>query len=128
MKNIHDILMAAGYKITVPRELILNKLSKEHKPISARSLHKKVKDINLASIYRTLNLFEELHIVNIELVNKEKFYCLANEPHHHIICQKCGHMEEIACTHSFNNIKNFSNIHHQLTLSGLCDKCNKRNK
>lgn len=125
MKNIQDILIKAGYKITAPRGLILAKLDKEHKPISARALHQKIKSINLASIYRTLNLFEELHIVNVELVNKEKLYCAASEPHHHIVCQKCGHMEEIACTHSFHNIKNFSNIHHQLTLSGLCNKCSK---
>lgn len=125
MKNIQDALIEAGYKITIPRNLVLKSLNKERKPISARNLHKKIKSINLASIYRTLNLFEELHMVNVELLNKERLYCLSGEPHHHIVCQKCGYIEEIECTHSFNNIKGFSNIHHQLTLSGLCNKCDK---
>lgn len=125
MKNVKEILITAGYKITTPRLQILEKLSKEPNPVSARRLHKKTKSINLASIYRALNLFEELQIVNVELLNKEKFYCLTGEPHHHIICQKCGHIEKIPCTHSFTHIRNFTNIHHQLSLSGLCDKCNK---
>jgi len=125
MKKIQDIIIKAGYKITAPRLRILEKLKQEHDPVSARNLHKKLENINLASIYRALNLFEELRLVNVELLDKEKLYCISGEPHHHIVCQKCGHMEEIACTHSFHNIKNFSNIHHQLTLSGLCNKCSK---
>ena len=125
MKKLKQKLIEAKYKITKPRLAILKYLSTHHVSISARNLHKKIKVFDQASIYRALNLFEELHIVNVEIVEKEKIYCLANEPHHHIICKKCGYMEKIKCDHFFNNFKNFNNVYHQLTLTGVCNKCSK---
>lgn len=114
-----------GYRMTKARLAVISHLSSVCSPISARNLHQKIKIVDRASVYRALNLFEELQIVNVETVNKEKLYCLADEPHHHIICRKCGHMESIKCDHHFFNLKNFSNIHHQLTLTGVCNQCNK---
>lgn len=109
--------------MTKPRLAILEFLGNSHTSISARDLHKKLKHFDRASVYRTLNLFEDLHLVNVEVVDKEKIYCLADDPHHHIICKKCGYMEKIECNHSFGNFKNFTNIYHQLTLTGVCNKC-----
>jgi Fe2+ or Zn2+ uptake regulation protein len=94
-----------------------------HSALSARDLAKKLKNIDQASVYRTLNLLEELHLVNVEMVDKEKLYCLAGEPHHHIICKLCGYMEKIKCDHQFGKFKNFTNVFHQLTLTGVCNKC-----
>ena len=123
MEKLKKQLVKAGYKITTPRIEVLEGLSSAHHPISARELHKKTKKIDRASVYRTLNLFEELRLVNIEVIKKEKLYCLADVPHHHIICKKCGYTEEVKCNHNFDNFKNFSNIYHQLTLIGVCNKC-----
>jgi len=123
MNKIEQKLIETGYKITKPRLAVLEYLGGSHTSISARDLHKKLKHFDRASVYRTLNLFEELHIVNVEIIDKEKLYCLAVDPHHHIICKKCGHMEKIKCKHSFEHFKNFTNIYHQLTLTGVCDKC-----
>ncbi|OGH82625.1 MAG: hypothetical protein A2373_02155 [Candidatus Magasanikbacteria bacterium RIFOXYB1_FULL_40_15] len=116
-------LKEANYKLTKPRLAVLRILEKKHTPISARELYKKINSIDLASVYRALNLFESLHIVNAEIIRAEKMYCLAADLHHHIICEKCHLVEKVECHHSFNKIKNFTNIHHRLTLTGLCDKC-----
>ncbi|MFH2018882.1 MAG: Fur family transcriptional regulator [bacterium] len=124
MKKTVAKLTQAGYKMTKARLAILNYLSSHHSPISARNLHKKIKSFDRASVYRALNLFENLHMVNVEVIEKEKIYCLAEKSHHHIICTKCGRMESIKCTHNFSGLKNFKNIYHQLTLTGVCDKCN----
>lgn len=123
MDKLKQKLIEAGYKITKPRLAVLEYLGDSHTSISARDLHKKLKHFDRASVYRTLNLFEDLHLVNVEIVDKEKIYCLADEPHHHIICKKCGYMEKIECNHSFGHFKNFTNVHHQLTLTGVCNKC-----
>lgn len=123
MENLKQRLIQAGYKLTAPRKIVLNGLFNSNKPISARALHKKIKKADQASVYRALNLFAELNLVNVEMVEKEKLYCLAAVPHHHIICKKCGYMEEIACRHNFGRFKNFNNIHHQLTLTGVCKNC-----
>jgi len=123
MEQLKQKLIKSGNILTKARLAVLEYLSDNHSPLSARDLHKKLKHFDRASVYRTLNLFEDLHLVNVEVVDKEKIYCLADEPHHHIICKKCGYMEKIECNHSFGHFKNFTNIYHQLTLTGVCNKC-----
>lgn len=123
MIKLEKILLKAGYKLTKPRLAVLGFLAGSHLSISARDLYKKIRRFDLASIYRTLNLFQELHIVNVEFIDKEKIYCLADKPHHHIICTECGYIEKIECNHLFGNFKNFRDIHHQLTLTGVCNNC-----
>jgi len=125
MEKIKQQLIKAGYKMTMPRIAVLDTLSSIHHPVSARDLHKKIKTIDRASVYRALNLLEDLHLVSVEVVEKEKLYCLANIPHHHIICKKCGYAEEVKCNHSFGHFKNFNNVYHQLTLTGVCNKCDR---
>lgn len=101
-------------------------LKKHQGIISAQKLAKKVRDIDRASVYRALNLFAELGAVNVEIIGKEKLYCLAGHPHHHIICRRCGYIEDFPCTNlEFKKFKNFIDIEHRLTLTGLCRKCSK---
>ncbi|MFA7314387.1 MAG: Fur family transcriptional regulator [Candidatus Magasanikbacteria bacterium] len=125
MKEILLQLKQHGYKLTKPREKVLGVLSSNHQAISAQDIHQKIKTVDKVSVYRVLNLLEELGLVNIENMNNEKLYCLVKEPHHHVICKKCGYSEEVACNYSFDEFKNFTNVHHQLTLTGLCKKCSK---
>ena len=125
MKDILEQLKQHGYKLTKPREKVLEVLLQHYHAISAQDIHHKIKIVDKASVYRVLNLLEELGLVNIENVNNEKLYCLVTEPHHHVICKKCGYSEEVSCTYSFGDFKNFTNVQHQLTLTGVCKKCNK---
>lgn len=118
------IIQNKGYKLTKPRLLVLELLKKNHIPLNARQIHNKLKKkIDLASVYRILALFKSIDIVFEErLVNKEYYY-LGKKQHHHIICKKCGYSECLPCKHIFENIKNFSHISHNLTISGICKKC-----
>ena len=125
MNKLEEKLIQMGCTITKPRLAVLEYLSSNHSPISARDLHKKIKVFDQASIYRTLNLFEELHIVNVETIEKEKLYCFAEKPHHHIVCKKCNYTESIKCNHNLRTFRNFNNVFHQLTLTGVCNKCSK---
>jgi len=113
----------AGYKMTRPRRAVLDYLEKVHEPSSAQEIHEQVSNIDLASIYRTLGLFEKLNIVQREdIAGTARFY-LADCLHHHITCSSCGRIECIPCQHSFSKIKGFKKITHQLTLSGICSGC-----
>ncbi|MBU1895799.1 transcriptional repressor [Patescibacteria group bacterium] len=124
MKN-ENILKAKGYKITRPRVAVLDLLTKQTKPLSVKEIFVKLKrEHDLASIYRILKLLEEVEITFAEAIGGEKYYHLGKDQHHHIVCQKCGHVECLPCNHLFNKIKNFTNIKHQLTLTGVCNKCN----
>ncbi len=122
MEKIKEKLIERGYKVTKARQILISYFSKKHKPISAQNLARLIKTIDRASVYRTLNIFENLGLLNVEIINKEKLYCFAEKPHHHIICTKCGYIETIKCEHNYKS-KNFTKITHQLSLSGLCNKC-----
>lgn len=127
MKNeVIKKLIEAGYKITAPRLAVISYLDLKKQPISAKEIAQKIKNADQASVYRTLKTLEELQLINSEIVNREKLYCLDTEKHHHIICIKCGYIEKIACGHHFDNFKNFSQVTHQLTLNGICGKCNNK--
>ncbi len=123
MEKIAEKLTQAGYKLTKPRLAVLRVLRKAGEPVSARELHARISHCDQASVYRNLHLFEAIGLVKAETVDQEKYYCAADKPHHHIICRKCGKIENIPCTHKFNRHKNFSDIEHQLTLYGVCGKC-----
>jgi len=122
-KTPEKLLLEAGHKLSEPRFLVLNFLRKSHGPLSAQEISQKIKLVNLASVYRSLNIFAELGIVNTEIIGMERRYCLASEAHHHISCLECGRLEKIKCNHSFEKIKNFTNVKHQLILKGICQKC-----
>ncbi len=118
-------LKRAGYKLTKPREILLDYLSKNDHPKSAGDIYKGIKKkLDKVTVYRILEVFEDVGVVFKEHNDTESLYYLAEEQHHHIICRKCGRSECVPCQHMFNSIKNFKNIKHQLTLTGLCNKCN----
>ena len=122
MEKMKEKLIISGYKLTKARLAVLAYLRKKHSPISARKMSEDIKGTDRASVYRALNIFEKLGLVNIDIMGMERLYCSAEKPHHHIICTKCGYVETIKCNHKFSH-KNFSNIKHQLTVTGLCNKC-----
>lgn len=117
-------IQKAGFKLTKQRLMVLDLLKKKHEPLSAKQIHKKLKQkVDLASIYRIINLFKEIKIVFEERMDNKEYFYLEEKQHHHVICEECGYAECIPCEHLFGNIKNFSKISHNLTISGICNKC-----
>ena len=84
---------------TVPREVILNLLSRTSKHLSAKeiysSLYKSHPGIGMTTVYRTLDLLASMGLVTklvlgdgqsrYELKSSEK-----EEHHHHLLCTRCG--------------------------------------
>lgn len=127
MKKYLDKLKKLGHKVTYQRMEVLKQLLKHEELLTARRLHLKLKNrIDLASVYRTLNLFKELKIIYEEKINDQSFYYLSEKPHHHIMCKSCGYIQCVPCNHEVPKIKNFSNISHQLLLKGICNKCSNK--
>ena len=122
---MNEELKQAGYKMTRPRRAILDYLEGHHQPQSAQDIHESLKRVDLASVYRTLGLFEELGIVQREDVSGTARYYLATDPHHHVTCRGCGSTKCVPCKHEFTKISGFTNITHQLILAGTCSGCSK---
>jgi Fe2+ or Zn2+ uptake regulation protein len=130
--NSHGLLVSRARVILF--ELLLN-----HEPQTIAELAKRSRgEIDRATIYRNVALFEQLGIVQrlyigwkYKLELTDKFA----EHHHHLACSNCGKLipitEEAALA---NFIKQISTAHHfraqthQLEVQGLCQTCQASDK
>lgn len=98
IENLIDKIKERGYRITQQREAILRILSKAKRPITAKTLQKKLRrKVNKATIYRNLEFLVENNLVK-EYYFEDNFvrYELANKPHHHhLICKTCRKINPI---------------------------------
>lgn len=142
--NIIKSLQASSYKLTSQREKILKMLvenKEEH--LSAEELYFMLKEnnpeIGLATVYRTLDMFYELKILEkITFGNGISKYHIRQkvEPgmHHHLICTAC---------HSIKTVKNpifndlikyvskaysFKTQDDTIALYGYCQNCTKEKR
>ncbi len=126
-------LKKQGYRLTKPREALLQVLLPY--PLTAQEiftiLKKKKIHIDLASVYRSLDLFVHLGVVReIDLGGNTKHYELvdATNHHHHLICNNCGTIADIQLNEQvfLKEVKNKSTFkidHHHLEFFGLCATC-----
>lgn len=105
LNNLKQILTENGYKVTKQREVIFQALlENDESHLSPEELHEIVnkidKDIGIATVYRTLLLFEELDIVyKLDFDDNRYRYELVSDgekhQHHHLICTNCSKVEEV---------------------------------
>ncbi len=137
--SLKDRLQAVGFRVTQSRLAVATCLEDAHRPLGTPDLAKALvpKDLDLATLYRTLASFEEqglIRRVNIdprfaayEWVEDETSH------HHHLVCQRCGLIEEIPeCDLSdlektvLKDSKRFRTISsHSLEFFGVCKNCQK---
>ena len=100
-RELLEALRAAGLRITLQRRLICRALaaaSDEH--LSAIDIAERAADpeaIDLSTVYRTLELFEELGVLHhVHLGHGPGIYHLsARSDHHHLVCERCGRVVDI---------------------------------
>ena len=144
MSNIDflkNTLVDKGYKLTTQRRIVFEILIKqENSHLCPEEIFELVKnkypEIGLATIYRTLQLFEEIGIVykinfnegcyryELNIQNKGK-----KHRHHHLICEKCGKIIEVK-EDLLNSLEeviekqyDFEIHNHSLKFTGVCSKC-----
>ncbi len=133
--NYKDLLKENGFKNTPTRLAILEIFSMTDKPITAHFIYKKLKgEINEATVYRTLSSFEISGILKkVDLRRDSIYFELNNDHHHHIVCTKCGLIEDFKESKEIEKLLSqiveksikFKNIkEHSLELFGYCKVCN----
>ena len=84
---------ACGLKKTKNRQRILDALEKENHPVTAEELYFRLhrEDINLSTVYRTLNTFAANGLVHQEVnEKKQNVYVLHHDEDSHVlVCTKC---------------------------------------
>lgn len=144
IEKIKQQLQSQAYKLTPQREATVRVLLEhEEDHLSAEDVYMLVKtkapEIGLATVYRTLELLSELHVVEkMNFGDGVARYDLRGEGshhhHHHLICVQCGSVEEIMedwlipLEKKLEQEYQFTVIDHRLDFQGVCKKCNQKNE
>jgi len=129
-----------GRPLTVQRQLLLELLRDADKHIDAKELYRRasVRDesISLATVYRNLNLFKQLDLIDERRLGKVRcYYEIKQAPEHqHLVCQGCGKVIEFQNPLVGKLIKAILREHGfrvrkvDLYLEGYCEKCEEKEK
>jgi len=129
-----------GHFLTTQRCLLLELIRDAEGHIDAKELYQRARardeSIGPATVYRSLNLFEELGLVNeIRLSKVRCYYEIKQSPgHQHLVCQGCGKVIEFQNTHFQKLIKAVRREHGfkitkaELYLEGYCPECEEKEK
>lgn len=127
----------SGRPVTSQRKLLLSLIKKAGGHISAKELYRRAsrknESISLATVYRTLQLFKELGLIEERRLGQ--VYChyevKESTDHQHLVCRSCGKViefeslpirklvERVGRDHGFN----ISKI--ELYMEGNCQRCNR---
>jgi Fur family transcriptional regulator, ferric uptake regulator len=132
-ENLKTILKENGSSLTRTRQLIFD-LMINQEPQSMQVLAQRAKDeVDRATVYRTVELFERIGIVNrlnIGWKYKVELSDLFADHHHHMHCERCGKIIDMPANPMLETMidtvagkTNFSPRGHSLEIYGLCPAC-----
>jgi Fur family ferric uptake transcriptional regulator len=132
-------LKQKGYKLTPQRRAIVDIIIQNAgSHLTTEELYDLVKtecpEIGLATVYRTVQLLEELGVVSkldlndgcyrYELVREDE-----NHQHHHLICSQCEKVIEVqgdlleVLEHEIESKYDFKIKNHSVKFYGICSEC-----
>lgn len=97
--ELMNLLKEHDLKAT-PQRLCVLKILKKHEHPNIDELYAQVKQeypsISLATVYKNLGTLEKQGlVVKVNIPNQKAYYDIYEEPHIHVICSKCGHIEDL---------------------------------
>lgn len=100
LSPLEQLCQKKGLRMTEQRRVIAHVLSESQDHPDVGAVHKRVSQINpkisLATVYRTLRLFEEAHILNRHEFGdgRSRYERASGEHHHHLIDTHTGQIIE----------------------------------
>ena len=100
--DFKNTLHSKGMRLTGQRRLILQVLEESGRHLDAETVferaHRRDEHVSLATVYRTLQLFKEMGIIDQHFTsrehNREVYEPVGAEEHYHFSCLKCGRVVE----------------------------------
>jgi Fur family transcriptional regulator, ferric uptake regulator len=132
--TILEALKGAGYRITQPRQAVLQVLQEQELGLSPEEIHRLAKlvyaPLGLVTVYRTLEILDELGMVR-RLHGEDHChrYASAVPERHYLVCDGCHRVLEFPCNgldaliESVQEQTGYRVTQHLLELSGLCPDC-----
>lgn len=138
-RNLKILNTLGSHFKTRQRQLLLEVIREADGHIDAKELFRRAieKDnsISSATVYRSLNLFKELGLIDGNRLGRPQCYYELKQPaeHQHLVCQRCGKVVDFACPLSevLEKVKNehgFTVTKAEVYLEGYCSYCNEENK
>lgn len=131
-----DAIGGAGYRLTEPRRAVAELVAARDGHFTANDLIDDARarqlDIGRATVFRALDLFTELEILErIDLPSGDHAYvpCAPTYHHHHIVCDVCGRVtevEDLGLSAAIEDIEvrtGWQVDSHRLELFGRCPRC-----
>jgi len=133
-------LKSSGLKTTKSRKAILDILIRSDQPIAAEQIFRTLKEeqinINLSTVYRTLESLENKDLVTkISIMDDDRMLFEYNQlgHRHYLVCVTCKKIITVqncplgSYEKTLENETHFNIIGHKLYLYGYCESCQKRN-
>jgi Fur family ferric uptake transcriptional regulator len=95
-RNMTDELSHQGYRMTPQRLMIVSAIENSENHICAEDIYTQVvakyPNVNVSTVYRTLDLLEQLGLVTkTEMgIGRVMYHPIEKGHHHHLICRECG--------------------------------------
>lgn len=143
-KLLHGKLTDRGFRLTLPRQVILNLFQGNRQHLSADEVFLTVRSrypgIGIATVYRNLEILARAGLLlKFDFGDRRSRYELAGESkedhHHHLICTQCGRIIDYSdfmekevkfvkeLETELSQKYNFKIQNHQIHFRGLCEKC-----
>lgn len=139
MEVLKERLKEKGFKLTPQRRAILDIIfENQGKHLNTEEIYGLVKDkcpeIGLATVYRTLQLLEDMELVSrLNLDDGCSRYEFnshdADHQHHHLICEACGNVIEVEIDlleqleSEIEKVYHFKIKDHKVKFIGICSDC-----
>jgi Fur family transcriptional regulator, ferric uptake regulator len=132
------LLAQRGFKLTRQRRAVLGVVAASRARLSPAELHEQARrlcpDLGLATVYRTLDILDSLGLVRRVHMNDhcEGFAPVVEGEGHHVVCVKCGRVEEFsgcnvsALIPAAARQTGFHIQEHFLELMGTCADCHRK--
>lgn len=137
--TIKEKLRKEGYKLTTQRRAILKVIIDNHdEHLSSDDVFNLVRkdypELGIATVYRTLQLFEKLNIVyKLNFDDGCSRYEINagtdDHHHHHLICLTCGKVAEVkldlldTLEQQIESEEQFTIVDHNVKFYGYCSEC-----
>ena len=130
-------LREAGYRLTQPRQAVLQVLEESAVQLSPYEIHRRGQAIyprlGLVTVYRTLELLDELGLARrVHSEGSCHNYARADEDKHYLVCRGCRRVVAFPCEgldeliEAVERRSAYEIDGHLLELTGLCPECQER--
>jgi Fur family transcriptional regulator, ferric uptake regulator len=131
---LQNKLREGGYRLTAQRQLVLEAVAKlghaTPEDICAE-VQGTARAVNISTIYRNLELLEELGLIAHAHLNHgaPTYHATTEAPHVHLVCSRCDAVESVATdlvdgvVTRLGNERGFQVDVRHVTFTGLCRDC-----